>query len=109
MKGAAYEVHPGEAALVQRIFRLYVQERLSQEAIAAQLTSGKRPDACRPTPRVAAYTARAAVASVHRGAAMIGQLNSHGSTRFRCSRGWRARYDVVTPHTRCSIQARAIL
>lgn len=43
VKGAAYEVDPGEAALVQRIFRLYVQEGLSQEAIAIQLTRENVP------------------------------------------------------------------
>jgi len=38
-KGAHYEVHPDEASLVQRIFRLYVQERVSRDAIAALLTA----------------------------------------------------------------------
>jgi site-specific DNA recombinase len=38
-RGAHYEVHPDEAALVQRIFGLYVQEGLSQQAIAARLTA----------------------------------------------------------------------
>src|SRR4029450_2192221 len=33
-KGAHYEVHPEEAALVQRIFRLCVEDRLSTYAIA---------------------------------------------------------------------------
>jgi site-specific DNA recombinase len=37
-KGAHYVIHPDEAALVQRIFRLYVQEGLSLYAIACQLT-----------------------------------------------------------------------
>jgi site-specific DNA recombinase len=37
-KGAHYEIHPEEAALVQRIFHLYVQDRLSLFAIAQQLT-----------------------------------------------------------------------
>ena len=38
-KGAHYEVHPEEAALVQRIFRLYVEGGRSVEAIAALLTA----------------------------------------------------------------------
>jgi site-specific DNA recombinase len=197
VKGAAYEVHPGEAALVQRIFRLYVQEGLSQEAIATQLTqenvptpADRRPGLRRTLPvrmwhqstvaRIlhnATYvgtlhygkmmrvpgrqnpdkktrwevapqadwiaipvpplideaTFEAAQArlvvnakqsrrnSKHEylfvggrlrcgqcGAAMIGQLNSHGSTRYRCCRGRRARYDVVAPHTRRSIQTSVI-
>jgi site-specific DNA recombinase len=37
-KGAHYEVHPEEAALVQRIFQLYVDGGRSVEAIAALLT-----------------------------------------------------------------------
>jgi site-specific DNA recombinase len=38
-KGAHYEAHPEEAALVQRIFRLYVEdERSTTESIAALLT-----------------------------------------------------------------------
>jgi site-specific DNA recombinase len=37
-KGACYVPHPEEAALVQRIFRLYVEERYSVDAIAALLT-----------------------------------------------------------------------
>jgi len=38
-KGAHYEVHPEEAALVQRIFRLYVEEGHARDAIAALLTA----------------------------------------------------------------------
>jgi len=38
-KGAHYEVHPEEAALVLRIFRLYVEEGISRDAIAARLTA----------------------------------------------------------------------
>src|ERR1043166_3549828 len=34
-----YEVQPDEAAIVQRIFRLYVEDGLSQRAIAALLTA----------------------------------------------------------------------
>jgi site-specific DNA recombinase len=37
-KGAHYEIHPEEAALVQRIFHLYVQDGLSLAAIAQHLT-----------------------------------------------------------------------
>jgi site-specific DNA recombinase len=37
-KGAHYEAHPEEAALVQRIFRLYVEGERSTEGIAALLT-----------------------------------------------------------------------
>ena len=37
-KGAHYEVHPEEAALVQRIFQLYVEGERSTEGIAALLT-----------------------------------------------------------------------
>jgi site-specific DNA recombinase len=38
-KGAHYEVHPEEAALVQRIFRLYVEGGRAIHAIAALLTA----------------------------------------------------------------------
>src|SRR5712691_168878 len=38
-KGAHYEVHPEEAALVQRIFRLYVEGGHARDAIAALLTA----------------------------------------------------------------------
>jgi site-specific DNA recombinase len=37
-KGAHYEVHPEEAALVQRIFRLYLENDFSIERLAALLT-----------------------------------------------------------------------
>lgn len=37
-KGAHYEPHPEEAALVQRIFHLYVEQGMSQYGIAALLT-----------------------------------------------------------------------
>ncbi len=42
-KGAHYEVHPEEAALVQRIFRLYVEQGVSRDAIAALLTAEAVP------------------------------------------------------------------
>jgi site-specific DNA recombinase len=197
VKGAAYEVDPGEAALVQRIFRLYVQEGLSQEAIATQLTwenvptpADRRPGLRRTLPvrmwhqstvaRIlhnATYVGTLHYGKMRRvpgrqnpdkktrwevapqtdwiaipvpplideatfeaaqarlvvnaqqsrrnrkyeylfvggrlrcglcGAAMIGQLNNHGGTRYRCCRGRRARYDVVAPHTQRSIQSSAI-
>ncbi len=197
VKGATYEIDPGEAALVQRIFRLYVQEGWSQEAIAAQLRrenvptpADRRPGLRRTLPirlwhqatvarilRNPTYVGRLhygkmtrvpgrqnpdkktrwevvpqtdwiaipvpplideatfEAAQAHRvvnvqqsrrnrkyeylfvsgrlrcgqcGAAMIGQLNSHGSRRYRCGRGRLARYDVVAPHIRRSIQASAI-
>jgi site-specific DNA recombinase len=38
IKGACYTVEPDEAALVQRIFALYVEQGWSQDAIAQQLT-----------------------------------------------------------------------
>src|SRR5712691_11501198 len=38
-KGAHYEVHPDEAALVQRIFRLYVEGGRSLKDLAALLTT----------------------------------------------------------------------
>jgi site-specific DNA recombinase len=37
-KGAHYEVHPEEAVVVQRIFRLYIESEISTERIAALLT-----------------------------------------------------------------------
>jgi site-specific DNA recombinase len=42
-KGAHYEIHPEEAALVQRIFQLYVEGRRSLDAIAALLTAEDIP------------------------------------------------------------------
>jgi site-specific DNA recombinase len=42
-RGACYVVHPEEAALVQRIFRLYVEGGLSLDAIAALLTAEDTP------------------------------------------------------------------
>jgi site-specific DNA recombinase len=42
-KGASYAIDPEEAALVQRIFRLYVQEGKSLYAIAQQLTQDRIP------------------------------------------------------------------
>jgi site-specific DNA recombinase len=52
-KGAHYEVHPEEAALVQRVFRLYVEGGRSVEAIAVLLTREGIPtpkDAMRSLP-----------------------------------------------------------
>ena len=42
-KGAHYEINPEEAALVRRIFQLYVQDGLSLYAIARQLTQAGIP------------------------------------------------------------------
>ncbi len=42
-KGGHYEVHPEEAAVVARIFRLYVTEGWSLKAIAAQLSAEHVP------------------------------------------------------------------
>jgi site-specific DNA recombinase len=42
-KGGHYEVHPEEAAIVTRIFRLYVTEGCSLKAIAAQLSAEHIP------------------------------------------------------------------
>ena len=197
MKGAAYEVDPEEAALVQRIFRFYVPEGWSQQDIAIQLTreniptpADRRPGLQRtlpvrmwhqstvarilrnPTyvgtlhygkmtrvpgrqnpdkktrwevapeadwiaiavpPLIDHATFEAAPARRvmntqqsrrHRrheylfingrlrcgqcGAAMIGQPNTHGGTRYRCCRGRYARYDVVASHIQRGIQASAI-
>jgi site-specific DNA recombinase len=42
-KGAHYEINPEEAALVERIFRMYVNDGLSLKEIARQLTRDKVP------------------------------------------------------------------
>lgn len=42
-KGGTYEIDPEEAALVHRIFQMYVQEGLSINAIAQQLTRARVP------------------------------------------------------------------
>jgi hypothetical protein len=42
-KGAPYVINQEEAALVQRIFQMYVQSGFSINAIAQQLTSERVP------------------------------------------------------------------
>src|SRR5712691_2925642 len=74
-KGAHYEVHPDEAALVQRIFWLYVEGGRSMYAIAALLTSEGIPT---PHDRKHMLTARvwhpATIANMLHNTAYIGTL-----------------------------------
>ena len=78
-KGAHYEVHHEEAALVQRIFQLYVAGGLSQDAIAAQLTregvptpGERRSGPARQLP--AGVWHQSAVADILRNTAYIGTM-----------------------------------
>ena len=62
-KGAHYEIHPEEAALVRRIFGLCVEGRRSLESIAAFLTAEGIPP---PSTRHPGRTARTATPVWHR-------------------------------------------
>jgi len=86
-KGAHYEVHPEEAALVQRIFHLYVTGGLSQDAIAALLTAEsiptpgeRRPGPARRLP--AGVWHQSTVADILRNTAYIGTLYYGKKTRL---------------------------
>lgn len=86
-KGAHFEVHPEEAALVQRIFRLYVIEGLSQEAIAALLTqeSVLTPGDLRPGLRrelAARVWHQSTVSSILHNTAYVGTLYYNKKTRI---------------------------
>src|SRR5262249_7259055 len=74
-KGAHYEVHPEEAALVQRIFRLYVEGSRAIHAIAALLTAEGIPT---PSTRKHAMTASvwhpATIAHMLKNPAYIGTM-----------------------------------
>src|SRR5262245_15542911 len=74
-KGAHYEVHPEEAAVVQRIFRLYVEGERSVDTIAALLTQEGIPtpkDQMRTLPVRVWH--RSTIASMLRNTAYIGTL-----------------------------------
>jgi site-specific DNA recombinase len=75
-KGAHYEIHPEEAALVRRIFGLCVEERRSLESIAALLTAeGVPPPGARPGRASRALTPiwhRSTISVILRNTAYIG-------------------------------------
>ena len=78
-KGAHYEIHPEEMSLVQRIFRLCVEDRRSLESIAALLTAEGIPTPGDRRPRRKSRAAthiwhRSSVSVILRNTAYIGTL-----------------------------------
>jgi site-specific DNA recombinase len=87
LRGAHYEIHPEEAALVQRIFQLCVERRYSLERIAVTLTADgiSPPGDRRLGPRASAKVRiwhRSTVSVILRNTAYIGTLYDNKRQRM---------------------------